>query len=72
MINEREQGIGNGQLLKLSHPQGGASLVGGFPTPVRTTGGTPASGWLDLRELALGFQPTSAIQGLFRPQFHSA
>ncbi|MCC5635181.1 hypothetical protein LC593_04795 [Nostoc sp. CHAB 5844] len=26
--------------------------MGGFPAPVRTTGGTPASGWLDLRQLS--------------------
>ncbi|WP_166507560.1 hypothetical protein [Nostoc sp. 106C] len=32
----------------------------GFPTPVRTTRGTPASGWLDLSKLALCCRPAQS------------
>ncbi|OUL28671.1 hypothetical protein BV372_24285, partial [Nostoc sp. T09] len=35
-------------------------LPKGFPTPVRTTGGTPASGWLDLSKLSVGVPPVDA------------
>ncbi|MBH8571932.1 hypothetical protein I8752_02570 [Nostocaceae cyanobacterium CENA369] len=31
-----------------------ATCVGGFPTPLATTGGTPARQWLDLSKVASG------------------
>ncbi|MBD2200609.1 hypothetical protein [Calothrix anomala] len=46
---EREQGTGNGQQGKQSYPQGGASLRSDR----------------DLRELALGFQPTLRYKDSF-------
>jgi hypothetical protein len=39
--------------------------MGGSPTPVRTTGGTPASGWLDLCKVSVTQRRREAFSASF-------